>query len=62
MFEDVSGFGAWHRRWCLLKGDKLSYWKYPDDERKKVKLLLLKPIQALKTIQKTANRLTVPRT
>lgn len=36
MFEDVSGFGAWHRRWCLLKGDKLSYWKYPDDERKKV--------------------------
>lgn len=34
MFEDVSGFGAWHRRWCLLKGDTLSYWKYPDDERK----------------------------
>ncbi|XP_054275787.1 anillin-like isoform X3 [Macrosteles quadrilineatus] len=38
MFEDVSGFGAWHRRWCLLKGDKLSYWKYPDDERKKIPL------------------------
>ncbi|XP_031779988.1 anillin isoform X3 [Nasonia vitripennis] len=35
MFEDVSGFGAWHRRWCLLKGATLSYWKYPDDERKK---------------------------
>ncbi|XP_017877155.1 anillin isoform X3 [Ceratina calcarata] len=35
MFEDVSGFGAWHRRWCLLKGSTLSYWKYPDDERKK---------------------------
>ncbi|XP_043484341.1 anillin isoform X1 [Leptopilina heterotoma] len=35
MFEDVSGFGAWHRRWCLLKGDTISYWKYPDDERKK---------------------------
>ncbi|XP_068985693.1 anillin-like isoform X1 [Bombus flavifrons] len=35
MFEDVSGFGAWHRRWCLLKGPTLSYWKYPDDERKK---------------------------
>nr|XP_008200136.1 PREDICTED: actin-binding protein anillin isoform X2 [Tribolium castaneum] len=34
MFEDVSGFGAWHRRWCLLKGDTLSYWKYPDDEKK----------------------------
>uniref|UniRef100_A0A1B6IE89 PH domain-containing protein n=1 Tax=Homalodisca liturata TaxID=320908 RepID=A0A1B6IE89_9HEMI len=38
MFEDVSGFGAWHRRWCLLKGDKLSYWKYPDDERVKIAL------------------------
>lgn len=36
MFEDVSGFGAWHRRWCLLKGYTLSYWKYPDDERKLV--------------------------
>lgn len=35
MFEDLSGFGAWHRRWCLLKGSALSYWKYPDDERKK---------------------------
>ncbi|XP_076748828.1 anillin-like isoform X2 [Xylocopa sonorina] len=35
MFEDVSGFGAWHRRWCLLKGSTLSYWKYPDDEHKK---------------------------
>ncbi|CAH1118405.1 unnamed protein product [Phaedon cochleariae] len=34
MFEDVSGFGAWHRRWCLLKGHTLSYWKYPDDEKK----------------------------
>lgn len=31
MFEDVSGFGAWHRRWCQLNGHLLSYWKYPDD-------------------------------
>ncbi|XP_065167773.1 anillin isoform X2 [Atheta coriaria] len=35
MFEDVSGLGAWHRRWCLLKGNLISYWKYPEDERKK---------------------------
>ncbi|XP_031640150.1 anillin isoform X2 [Contarinia nasturtii] len=35
MFEDVSGFGAWHRRWCRLHGNILSYWKYPDDERSK---------------------------
>ncbi|KAF5291923.1 hypothetical protein FQA39_LY14155 [Lamprigera yunnana] len=35
MFKDVSGFGAWHRRWCLLKDQSLSYWKYPGDEIKK---------------------------
>ena len=35
MFEDISGFGAWHRRWCRLNGHVLSYWKYPDDEKKK---------------------------
>uniref|UniRef100_T1IYG8 PH domain-containing protein n=1 Tax=Strigamia maritima TaxID=126957 RepID=T1IYG8_STRMM len=33
MFDDVSGFGAWHRRWCSLSGTMLSYWKYPDDEK-----------------------------
>ncbi|NWU90922.1 ANLN protein, partial [Upupa epops] len=35
MFEDVSGFGAWHRRWCVLSGNCISYWTYPDDERRK---------------------------
>lgn len=36
MFEDVSGFGAWHRRWCVLTGYYISYWTYPDDEKRKV--------------------------
>ncbi|XP_058475110.1 anillin isoform X2 [Solea solea] len=35
MFEDVSGFGAWHRRWCVLSGYCVSYWTYPDDEKRK---------------------------
>ncbi|KAJ6649350.1 Anillin [Pseudolycoriella hygida] len=35
MFEDVSGFGAWHRRWCCLQGSILNYWRYPDDEKAK---------------------------
>ncbi|XP_052610758.1 anillin isoform X3 [Peromyscus californicus insignis] len=35
IFEDVSGFGAWHRRWCVLSGNCVSYWTYPDDERRK---------------------------
>jgi len=34
MFDDVSGFGAWHRRWFHLSGNTLAYWKYPDDENK----------------------------
>ena len=36
MFDDISGFGAWHRRWCVLGGGYISYWKYPDDEKRKV--------------------------
>ncbi|XP_022084050.1 anillin-like [Acanthaster planci] len=35
MFDDISGFGAWHRRWCVLSGGYISYWKYPDDENRK---------------------------
>lgn len=35
MFEEISGFGAWHRRWCRLNGHLLTYWKYPDDEKKR---------------------------
>jgi actin-binding protein anillin len=32
MFDDVSGFGAWHRRWCKLTPSQLSFWMYPEDE------------------------------
>ncbi|XP_033626167.1 anillin-like [Asterias rubens] len=35
MFDDISGFGAWHRRWCTLSGGYISFWKYPDDENHK---------------------------
>ncbi|XP_050526506.1 anillin isoform X2 [Daktulosphaira vitifoliae] len=30
MFNDVSGFGAWHRRWFRLRNGMLSFWKYPE--------------------------------
>lgn len=35
MFDDISGFGAWHRRWCRLSGNTIYYWKYPEDEKRK---------------------------
>lgn len=35
MYEDVSGFGAWHRRWCRLTGHVINYWLYPADEKQK---------------------------
>ncbi|XP_077310177.1 anillin-like isoform X2 [Lithobates pipiens] len=35
IFDDVSGLGAWHRRWCVLSGNILSFWAYPDQETSK---------------------------
>lgn len=35
MYDDVSGLGAWHRRWCRLSGNTMYYWKYPEDEKRK---------------------------
>uniref|UniRef100_A0AAG5DK41 PH domain-containing protein n=1 Tax=Anopheles atroparvus TaxID=41427 RepID=A0AAG5DK41_ANOAO len=35
MYEDVSGLGAWHRRWCRLQRHTINYWRYPDDEKRK---------------------------
>ncbi|XP_045762556.1 anillin-like isoform X6 [Maniola jurtina] len=35
-FDDVSGLGAWHRRWFRLQPPRLAFWKYPDDVQKKM--------------------------
>lgn len=51
MFEEVSGFGAWHRRWCRLQGQLLSFWKYPDDERKKVSGVYVKDFIRIFSLQ-----------
>ena len=33
LFDDVSGLGAWHRRWCKLTANHVSFWMYPEDEQ-----------------------------
>ena len=38
MYEVVSGYGAWSRYWFYLSGEKLSFWKYPEEESVKVSL------------------------
>ncbi|KAI8432986.1 hypothetical protein MSG28_013868 [Choristoneura fumiferana] len=34
-FDDVSGLGAWHRRWFRLAPPRLAYWKYPTTSTKR---------------------------
>lgn len=36
ILEDIGGYGAWQRRWCVLQGAIMSYWRYPGDESTKV--------------------------
>ena len=36
ILEDIGGYGAWQRRWCVLEGAVVSYWRYPGDESIKV--------------------------
>ncbi|EDO46005.1 predicted protein [Nematostella vectensis] len=38
ILEDIGGYSAWQRRWCVLEGGMLSYWLYPGDETTKAPL------------------------
>ncbi|XP_060892305.1 anillin, actin binding protein 2 isoform X2 [Labrus mixtus] len=35
MFELISGYGVWHRRYFVLKGCDMSYWNHPNDRETK---------------------------
>uniref|UniRef100_UPI0037E71B8F anillin, actin binding protein 2 n=1 Tax=Semicossyphus pulcher TaxID=241346 RepID=UPI0037E71B8F len=35
MFELISGFGVWHRRFFVLKGCDMYYWNHPNDRETK---------------------------
>ncbi|XP_029827323.3 anillin isoform X3 [Ixodes scapularis] len=38
LFEEVGGYGAWTRLWCVLKGSHILCWRYPDEETTKAPL------------------------
>lgn len=35
LLEEVGGFTAWNRRWCVMQGDLISFWRFPDEENQK---------------------------
>ncbi|KAM7003275.1 anillin, actin binding protein 2 isoform 2-T2 [Tautogolabrus adspersus] len=35
MFELISGYGVWHRRYFVLEGLDMSYWNHPNDRETK---------------------------
>lgn len=36
MFELISGYGVWHRRYFVLEGCNMYYWNHPNDKESKV--------------------------
>lgn len=36
MFELISGYGVWHRRYFVLEGCNMCYWNHPNDKETKV--------------------------
>lgn len=36
MFELISGYGVWHRRYFVLEGYSMYYWNHPNDKETKV--------------------------
>uniref|UniRef100_A0A3Q1B0I6 PH domain-containing protein n=1 Tax=Amphiprion ocellaris TaxID=80972 RepID=A0A3Q1B0I6_AMPOC len=35
MFELISGYGVWHRRYFVLEGSNMFYWNHPNDKESK---------------------------
>ena len=40
VYQTVEGFGSWSRFWCALNNSQLYFWRYPEDEEKKVFLAI----------------------
>ena len=56
MFDDVSGFGAWHRRWVVLEGNTLAFWKYPENEKVQGKTIVTCDVYMIKQFAFRAHR------
>lgn len=39
MFELISGYGVWHRRYFVLEGCTMYYWNHPNDKETKVQMV-----------------------
>ncbi|XP_014245991.1 anillin isoform X2 [Cimex lectularius] len=48
LFEEISGFGAWRRRWGVLSGTIISLWAYPEHENEKIPIDTIDLSQCLK--------------
>eukprot|EP00794_Sanderia_malayensis_P018604 gene18604-20475_t len=35
LLEEVGEYTAWNRRWCVMQGDAISFWRFPDEETSK---------------------------
>ena len=44
LLEEVGGFTAWNRRWCVMQGDLISFWRFPDEEDCKVNFSLFETL------------------
>ncbi|XP_075045564.1 anillin-like isoform X2 [Mixophyes fleayi] len=62
IFEDVGGLGAWHRRWCVLSGNCLSLWAYPDQEACKEPLARINLVNCTSAKIEAAKRESCART
>lgn len=35
ILEEVGDYTAWNRRWCVMQGDSVTFWRFPDEETTK---------------------------